>query len=131
VTLVIDASVVVSALVDTSSTGTWAESLLTGEQLSAPHAMPAEAANVLRRTAAAGAITPDVAAMAHADLLSLRVELFPYAPFAARVWELRANVTCYDAWYVALAELLGCKVGTLDLRLARAAGPRCGFELPP
>jgi predicted nucleic acid-binding protein len=61
--------------------------------------------------------------MAYADLLDLRVELFPYAPFAARTWELRGNMICYDAWYIALAESLGSKVATLDLRLARAPGP--------
>jgi predicted nucleic acid-binding protein len=68
--------------------------------------------------------------MAHADLLDLRVELFPYAPFAPRVWELRDNVTAYDAWYVELAESLGSSLATLDHRLARADGPRCGFETP-
>jgi predicted nucleic acid-binding protein len=131
VTLVIDASLVVSALVDSGSTGTWAESLLVTEPLSAPHLMPVEAANILRRAAMAGNISADAASMAYADLLDLRVELFPYAPFAARVWELRDNVTSYDAWYIALAESLGSKVATLDLRLARAPGPRCRFETPP
>lgn len=130
-TLVIEASLVVSALVDTGRTGTWAESLLVAEPLSAPHLMPVEAANILRRAAAVGDISADAASMAHADLLELRVEFFPYAPFASRAWELRENVTCYDAWYVALAEFLGASVATLDLRLARATGPRCAFETPP
>ena len=130
-TLVIDASLVVSALVDSGATGAWAESLLIAGPLSAPHLMPAEAANILRRAATAGDISADAAAMAYADLLDLRVELFPYAPFAARTWELRSNVTCYDAWHIALAESLGSKVATLDLGLARAPGPRCGFEIPP
>ncbi len=129
-TLVVDASLVVSALVDGGVTGSWAESLLTGEPLSAPDLMPVEVANILRRAAAAGEISGDVAAMAHSDLLDLRVEYFPYGPFASRAWELSENVTCYDAWYVALAEFLGSRVATLDLRLARAAGPRCGFETP-
>jgi len=130
VTLVIDASLVVSALVDSSDTGRWAESQLASGPLSAPHLMPVEVTNILRRSAASGEITQDVASMALADLLDLRVELFPYAPFAPRVWELRDNVTSYDAWYVALAEFLGSSVATLDRRLARAAGPRCGFETP-
>lgn len=130
-TLVVDASVVVSALVDRGETGTWADSLLAIESLSAPHLMPAEATNILRRLASAGVITADVAAMAHADLQDLQVEFFPYAPFAARVWELRSNLTCYDAWYVALAEFLDGNVGTLDIRLSRAPGPRCRFVLPP
>jgi predicted nucleic acid-binding protein len=131
VTLVIDASLVVSALVDSGATGSWAESLLAGEPLSAPHLMPVEVANILRRAAVAGEISADVAAMAHTDLLDLRVELFPYGPFAPRVWELRDNLTSYDAWYVALAEFLSTRVATLDLRLARAPGSRCGFETPP
>jgi len=131
VTLVVDASLVVSALVDGGAAGSWAESLLAGEPLSAPHLMPVEAANILRRAAAAGEISADVAAMAHTDLLDLRVELFPYAPFAPRVWELRGNLTSYDAWYVALAEFLCSRVATLDLKLARATGPRCGFDTPP
>ncbi len=82
-TLVIDASLVVSALADSGPTGTWAESLLAAEPLSAPHLMPADAANILRRAAAAGGVCADAASMAHADLLDLRVELFPHAPFAA------------------------------------------------
>jgi len=69
--------------------------------------------------------------MAHADLLDLRVELFPYAPFTARVWELRDNVTAYDARYVALAESLRSSIATLDLRLAQATGLQCGCETPP
>jgi predicted nucleic acid-binding protein len=93
--------------------------------------MPAEVTNILRRAAAKGEITQDVASMAHADLLDLRVELFPYAPFAPRVWELRDNVTSYDAWYIALAESLGVSVATLDRRMAQAPGPRCTFEVPP
>jgi predicted nucleic acid-binding protein len=64
-------------------------------------------------------------------LLDLRVELFPYEPFASRVWELRHSVVPYDGWYVALAEALDARLVTLDTRLTRAAGPRCVFELPP
>lgn len=130
-TLVVDASLVVSALVDAGNTGMWAESLLASGPLSAPHLMPIEVTNILRRAAAKGEITQDVASMAHADLLDLRVELFPYAPFAARVWELRDNVTSYDSWYIALAESLEVSVATLDHRMAQAPGPRCSFEIPP
>lgn len=122
---------VVSALVDGGSTGIWAESLVRAEPLSAPHLTPAEAANMLRRAAAAGEISADVAAMAHADLLDLRVEFFPYQPFASRVWEVRPALTSCDAWHVALAEFLGARLATLDLRLAQALGPHCGLATPP
>ena len=93
--------------------------------------MPVEVANVLRRAALAGEIAVEVASLAHADLLLLRVERFPYEPFAERVWELRANVTAYDVWYLALAETLEAPVATLDGRLVAATGPRCEFRVPP
>ncbi|HVR95858.1 MAG TPA: type II toxin-antitoxin system VapC family toxin [Thermoanaerobaculia bacterium] len=65
------------------------------------------------------------------DLLQLDLELVPFTPFAERVWELRANVTSYDAWYVAVAEQFDLPLATLDRHLARATGPRCRFLLPP
>lgn len=126
-TLVVDASMVVAALVDSGTDGRWAEALLASGPLAAPHLLMVEAANILRRSAASGAISAEQASMAHADLLDLRVELFPYAPFAARIWELRENVTCYDAWYVAVAETFNAPLATLDARLANAPGPRCRF----
>jgi predicted nucleic acid-binding protein len=130
VTVVIDASVVVAALVDGGPVGSWAEELLVGEPLAAPHLLPVEVANILRRSVLAGQVSADVAGMAHHDLLGLRVELFAYEPFGPRAWELRANVTAYDAWYVALAEQLGSPLATLDRRLRGAAGPRCDFLIP-
>jgi predicted nucleic acid-binding protein len=131
VTLVIDASMVVAGLTDSGADGRWAESLLAGEALAAPHLMPVEAADILRRAALARDISADAASLAHADLLDLRVELFPYQPCAARVWDLRDNVTCYDGWYVAVAELLDAPLATLDGHLATSTGPRCQFLLPP
>lgn len=130
-TLVVDASAVVAALVDGGADGRWAESLLAAEPLAAPHLMPVEAANILRRAALARDLSDDVASLAYADLVQLRVELFPYEPLADRVWELRSSLTTYGAWYVALAESLDCRLVTLDMRLARAPGPRCEFETPP
>ncbi len=92
--------------------------------------MPVEATNILRRAVLSGQVSADSAALAHADLLALPIQLFPYAPFAGRVWDLRANLTSYDAWYVALAETLDAKLATLDVRLSRAQGARCLFEVP-
>jgi predicted nucleic acid-binding protein len=128
--IVLDASAAVALLVDVGPDGTWAEQVLAEEQIAAPHLMPVEAANILRRAAARGEISADVAALAHADLLALPVDLFPYEPFAPRVWELRENLTAYDAWYVALAEALSAKLATLDGALSRAPGPRCSFLTP-
>ncbi len=130
-TLVVDASVVVAALIDTGPVGLWAEGQIVAGSLAAPHLMPVEVANILRRSALSGEISPETASLAHHDLLSLRLDLFPYSTCAERVWELRSNVTAYDAWYVALAETLGASMATLDVRLSRAAGPRCTFIQPP
>ena len=128
-TLVVDASMVVAALVDSGTDGRWSEALLASDALAAPHLLLAEASNILRRCALTGAISAEQASLAHADLLDLRIELFPYAPFAARIWELRENVTCYDAWHVAIAETLSAPLATLDTRLAKAPGPHCRFLL--
>ncbi len=129
-TLVVDASVLVAALVDSGPDGKWAEGLLSGNDLVGPHLLPVEVANILRRAELAGDISKETASMAHADLLALRIGLFPYEPFAARFWALRSNLTAYDAWYVALAETLSAKLATLDVRLQRASGPRCQFLVP-
>lgn len=129
--MVVDASFVVSALLDAGPVGRWAESVLVSGELVAPHLLLAEVANVLRRAAAAGEVSADIASLAHQDLLSLRIGLFPYSPFASRVWALRHNVTAYDGWYVALAEYLDADVATLDVGLSRVQGLGCGFVLPP
>jgi predicted nucleic acid-binding protein len=90
-TVVVDASVVVAALASADATGQWAESVLAGGPLAAPHLMPVEAASILHRAELAGEISADVASLAHADLGRLRVEYFPYDPFAERIWELRSS----------------------------------------
>jgi predicted nucleic acid-binding protein len=131
VTLVVDASFVVAALTDAGPDGIWAEAVVAVEQLAAPHLVMVDATNILRRTVLAGELSATDAGMAHLDLIRLRVELFPYAPFAARVWELRENVTAYDAWYVAVAEWLDAPLATLDRRLMAAPGPTCTFVFPP
>jgi len=127
---VFDASVIVAALIDGGPDGQWAEEMLAAGPIAAPQLMPVEVANVLRRAALAGQVSADAASLAHADLQSLRADLFPYWPFADRVWALRGDLTSYDAWYVALAEFLGCPLLTLDARLARATGPACEIRTP-
>jgi predicted nucleic acid-binding protein len=126
--VVVDASLVVAALVDDGLDGRWAEEVMRSETLAAPHLMPVEVANILRRSVLAEDISDQVGTLAHADLVLLRIELFPYEPFSTRVWELRGNLTAYDAWYVAVAEALDMPLATLDRNLARAPGPRCRFK---
>lgn len=129
-TLIVDASVVVALLIDRGPDGVWAAQTCRGQVLAAPHHMPIEAANVLRRAALAGDVSSDSASLAHADLLELRVELFPYSVLADRCWDLRDNITSYDAPYIALAERLDSPLATLDARLVRSPGPQCRFTAP-
>jgi predicted nucleic acid-binding protein len=130
-TRVVDASLIVAALVDSGADGRWAESELLSGPLAAPHLLLVEVASILRRAVRAGAIAEEVAALAYDDLLALNIELFPYEPVAPRVWELRNTIASCDAWYVALSELLNAPLATLDRKLSRAPGPRCKFRLPP
>ena len=129
-TVVIDASALVAALVDSGSEGDWAESVAASSPLAAPELILAETANTLRRLEGSGAISRLEATTAFRDLLRMDLELLPFAPFADRVWELRGNLTSYDAWYVAVAEAFECPLATLDLKLSRAAGPVCRFMVP-
>lgn len=129
-TVVVDASVLIAVLVDSGYEGSWAESIVAKGQLAGPELVLAEASNILRRLERAGQISRLDAASAHGDLLQLEMELFPFAPFAERVWELHDNLISYDAWYVAVAEALDCPLVTLDRRLSRAAGPVCEIVLP-
>lgn len=130
-TVVVDASALVSALVDAGHEGKWAESAIAEGHLAAPELVLAEASNILRRLELAGEISRLEATNAHRDLLQLDLELFPFAPFAERVWSLRDNMTSYDAWYVALAEALDCPLATIDRKLGRTSGPKCKIIVPP
>ena len=120
----------VAALVDTGPKGTWAEEVLSSGSLHAPELARVEATNILRRLELAKLLTTPEANAAHEDLTQLDVELFPFDPFADRIWELRHAVTGYDAWYVALAEALRLPLATLDARLARTKGVTCRFLIP-
>lgn len=128
---VLDASVLVAALSDSGAEGAWAEEIVGAGGLVAPHLALVEATNILRRLELVGKLGRLEAGAAARDLLMIELELVPFVPFAERVWELRSNVTSYDAWYVAVAEDLDLPLATLDRPLAAAPGPRCRFLLPP
>ncbi|MXZ96354.1 MAG: type II toxin-antitoxin system VapC family toxin [Acidimicrobiaceae bacterium] len=128
---VVDASVLVGALTDSGREGRWCKQALERAPAAAPELALAEATNILRRLELSRSISHLEATAAHRDLLRLAIELYPFAPFAGRVWELRENLTVYDAWYVALAEVLEWPLVTLDRRLTRADGPQCEMIVPP
>ncbi|MCY3914211.1 MAG: type II toxin-antitoxin system VapC family toxin [Chloroflexi bacterium] len=128
---VVDASVLTATLVDAGPEGEWARATVVDGPLAGPEFVLAETSNILRRMERSGRISTLQATASHRDMLRFDIALFSFAPYAERVWALRANVTSYDAWYVALAESLDYPLVTLDRRLSRATGPRCDFITPP
>jgi predicted nucleic acid-binding protein len=128
--VVVDSSVVVAALVDTGPHGEWAEKILERHDLYAPEHLRVEVANVLRRLGRGTGISEQEANAAFEDLVELDVQLHAFDDFSGRVWELRNNVSIYDGWYVALAEALDLPLAPLDERLTKADGPKCRFLTP-
>jgi predicted nucleic acid-binding protein len=130
VSVVIDASVLVAAVIDAGPSGEWAENVLAQGGLHSPELVLVEATNIVRRLERAKTISSLEAAAAHRDLMNLDIEVYGFAPVAERVWQLRHALTSYDAWYVAVAEAVELPLATLDSRLTRADGPACAFLLP-
>jgi predicted nucleic acid-binding protein len=128
--VVSDSSAIVALLLDSGPDGQWVESALRGAELVAPALYAFECSNILRRHELAGSVSSDQAAQAHADLLELPIEEWPYELVAPRVWELRHNLSGYDASYVAVAELTGATLVTLDRRIGRSPGLRCQVSSP-
>ena len=127
--IVVDASVVVTALADDGVDGDQARARLRGERLVAPHLIDLEVISAWRRMAAAGRIDERRASLAIGDLRALRLERVGHEPLVARCWELRSNLTVYDAVYVALAERLDASLLTADSRIPKAPGIRCSIEV--
>ena len=125
---VIDAGVLVAALVDEGPQGEAARAALE-QPCSAPEIVDLEVGAVLRRLVLTGRVTARRAGAAVHDLHDLPVERASHRPLLERCWALRGSVSFYDAAYVALAELLGVPLVTTDARLASAPGPRCAFVL--
>lgn len=127
--IVVDASIIVTGLGDDGDDGDRIRARLRGQRLVAPHLIDLEVTSAWRRLVAAGTLDPQRAAFALADLGALRLERVPHGPLLDRCWELRHNLTVYDAAYVALAEQLDVPLLTGDVRLADAPGPRCRTEV--
>lgn len=127
--LVVDASVVAPLVADGGPDGDLFRRAARGQILVAPDLLRVEVLSVVRRHVAAGTLSSQQANHAVDDLLALPVTLYPTTPLLRRCWELRENVTAYDACYVALAEVLDVALMTADARLASAPGTRCSFLL--
>jgi predicted nucleic acid-binding protein len=128
--IVVDASVLVSALIADDEAGERMRLRLDAEDtVCAPEVIDLEVANAWRRDLLAGRIGEDRSRLALDDLASVPLARMPHRPLMPRIWELRHNLTPYDAAYVALAEALDVTLLTVDGRSTRAPSLRCEVEL--
>ena len=127
--IVVDASVVAPLIADGGPDGDLFRAAVRGQTLAAPDLLVVEVLSVIRRHLASGTLNAQQANNAVDDLLALPITLYPATPLLRRCWQLRSNVTAYDACYVALAEVLEAALLTADARLANAPGTRCSFQL--
>ena len=126
---VIDASVLVAALSDDTPDGDRVRRAVGGIDLAAPELIDVEVLSALRGLVAARQLDSDLASRSVTRLGRAAIDRHPHAPLTSRCWELRHNLTPYDAIYVALAEHLDAPLLTADAQLTRATGPHCDFEL--
>ena len=130
--IVVDASVLANVVGDDGADGRRArQELRDARAIAAPDLVDVETVAVLRRRWLAGTISDGRFASALHDLECIAVDRYPTLPLVRRSYDLRANVTTYDAMYVALAEALGCELLTGDRRLAGAPGPTCAIRILP
>lgn len=130
--IVVDASVLANALADDADDGQIArEALRAAAEIAAPDLIDVETVSVLRKRWLRRTITEERFSVAVDHLQQLDFERVPTLRLMVRAFELRANVSAYDACYVALAEYLDCELLTADRRLAGATGPRCSIRVLP
>lgn len=127
--IVVDASVLAIALIDDGQSGYTVRRDLSTHALAAPHLVDLEFVYVVRRLVASGRLGSERAGQAIQDLTDLPIRRCDHVPLVQRCWELRNNVTAYDAAYVALAEALDVPLWTADARLAAAPGVSCAVTL--
>jgi predicted nucleic acid-binding protein len=129
--LVVDTSAVLAALL--GGDDAIRRRLAEDGDLHAPHLIDVEFAHTLRRLAQRGAISADRVHDVRGDFAALPLVRYAHQPLSDRAWDLRENLTAYDAVFVALAEALGRPLVTCDARLANAPGHRASVELydPP
>ncbi len=114
---------------DDATDGDAARTRLRGERLAAPALVDLEVVSVWRGLARGGHLDARRVRFALEDLRALPLERVDHTHLIERCWELRDNLTVYDAAYVALAEALGVTLLTGDARLLKATGTRCPIEV--
>lgn len=127
--IVVDASCLYEVVVDSARAETIRDRLAADDDHAAPHIVDIEVLGLIRRDRLAGTLDATTAALAVEDLRSWPGERYGHRALLARAWELHPTVRGWDAAYVALAEILGATLVTLDRRLAQASGPQCPIEV--
>ena len=128
--IVVDASCLLEALLQRPGSTAIAQRLLShGGELCAPSLVDVETCHVLRRYALAGELSARRGQEAIDDLVDFPLHRYPHELLLPRMWQLRENLTAYDAAYVALAEALDAPLATLDKKLAAAAGRLVKIEV--
>lgn len=127
--LVVDSSAVLEALAARDPAAGLIERLAVDGDLHAPHLIDTEVLHALRRMLRRGRISGERAHDARTDYADLTLVRYPHEPLNDRVWELRENLTAYDATFVALAEALDVPLITCDARLAAAPGSHARIEI--
>lgn len=129
--LVVDTSAIVEALVSTDPDPELVARIGSDGDLHAPHLIDVEFLHALRGLVRSGQLSVDRAVDARTDFATLAVTRYPHEALADRCWELRDNVTPYDAMFLALAEATGAALVTCDARLGRAPGSTAAVEVFP
>lgn len=127
--IVVDASVLATALADDGADGDLVRNRLRGERLVAPELVDLEVLSTFRRAARGGRLDDRRSGQALEDLAALPLRRVSHLPLVDRIWELRDNLSAYDASYVALAEMLDCPLLTADGGIVKASGVRCVVEV--
>jgi predicted nucleic acid-binding protein len=127
--LVVDASCLYEVVADTARASGVRARLVLDPDHAAPSVIDVEVVSVIRRDHLVGRLDTTAAAQAVEDLRDWPGERFGHQPLLDRVWDLRQSLRTWDAFYVALAEVLQATLVTSDSRLARASGPRCPIDV--
>jgi predicted nucleic acid-binding protein len=127
--LIVDASCLYEVVADTARAEAVRAHLATDEDHAAPHLIDVEVANVIRRDHMLGRLDRTAAQQAIDDLQDWPAERFGHRSLLGRAWELRDSVRGWDAFYVALAEVLEAPLVTADARLGRVTGLRCRVQV--
>ena len=127
--IVIDASCLFEVVTDTERAEVIRQRMIADRDHAAPHVVDIEVVSLIRRDRLAGRLDETAGALAVDDLRAWPGERYGHRALLERIWDLRDSVRGWDAAYVALAEVLGATLITLDARLARSNGPRCPIEV--